>query len=706
MNEILKKMSMDYFKKEKLLALFAFVFFVSPILAGHGKIAAANEEIPIRGAIYSVHRSDGTHKTYIDVFIGRKFAGRVPDDIDSIVVSGPNGDLSIDMDDFNYNPQWRSFWTVRPGPPEVGRYTFKVTSGKRSGLATDTQSTVQKIPLPETQEFHPSRGETITCTPPTFSWQRLISDRPLFYQVEIRDANQRHVYRTSYVQEMESVRLPPEILSANNTYQWRVRAADGPDWLSLNNRSQSRWVSFSTNKTLDICKYRYHEPIHIDGSWEVSSLDEHEIDSKKIRELMHQIYANNLKNIHSILLIKNGKLILEEYFHGYHRNLKHHVASVTKSVTSILIGIARDQGGKIVLDKKLITYLPEYKDVLSNGAKSEITLAHLLTMRAGLEWNEFSRKNFQHLYYESGDAIKYILEKKLVDAPGQRFFYSTGLSTVLGRILKNTTGLDADRFAADYLFTPLGISDYYWNRAHDGTVLTGSSLYLRPRDMAKLGYLFLKDGVWKDKQIVSKKWVRESIFPHVTYPNDKGDLISGTGYGYQWWRGTSRIGDRDIEAFYAAGHGGQFSCIIPRLDTIIVITSQIDNNDTGDFRAYSVIDNYIIPAVLQTERVSKIPPFDVENYHCVTGKYQWPKADLNLKIFIDSGKLYGETILFDDKFELLPFEKNRFMCISEDVGTFWLDIIEDSKGDIEGVKVVIGFSYIPFKRKRGLFFGF
>jgi len=696
---------MHLLRKELLPALSSGVLIFFLILTGCENQVRDSEEIPIKGAVRSVHRSDGSHKTYIDVVIGRKFAGRVPDDIDSIVVSGPNGDLSIDMDDFNYNPQWRFFSTMRPGPPEVGSYTFKVTSGKSSGLATDTQSTVEKIPLPETQEFHPARGETITCTPPTFSWQKLNDDGPIFYQVEIRDANRRHVYRTSYVQEMQSVMLPPEILSSNTTYQWRVRTGDGGGWLSLKNISESRWVSFSTNKTLDICKYHYHEPIYIDGSWEVSSLDEHEVDSQKIRELMHQIYANNLKNIHSILLIKNGKLILEEYFYGYHRNLKHHVASVTKSVTSILLGIARDKGGEIVLDKKLITYLPEYKDVLSNGAKSEITLAHLLTMRAGLEWNEFSRKNFQHLYYGSGDTIKYILEKKMVDAPGQRFFYSTGLSTVLGRILENATGFDVDRFAADYLFTPLGISDYYWQRTPDGTVLTGSSLFLRPRDMAKLGYLFLKDGVWKDKQIVSKKWVRESIFPHVTYPHDKGDLISGTGYGYQWWRGTSRIEDRDIKAFYAAGHGGQFSCIIPSLDTIIVITSQIDNNDTGDFRAYSVIDNYIIPAVLQTERVRKIPPFDVENYRHVTGKYQWPKADVNLKIFIDSGKLYGETILSDDKFELLPVEKNRFMCISEDVGKFWLDIIEDSKGDIEGVNIVIGFSYIPFERKRRLFFG-
>ena len=699
-----KLIKMNLLRKEPLQDLFSGVLIFCLIVTGYVNQVYASDKIPIEGAVYSVHRSDGSQKTYIDVVIGRQFSGRLPDDIDSIIVSGPHGDLSIDKDDFNYNPQWRAFWNVRPGIPEIGTYTFKVTSGDRSGYATDIQSNVKKIPLPDTEKFFPAKGEALICTPPIFSWHKLNDDRLLFYQIEIRDTNRKHVYRTHYVRDMESVRLPPDILSSSKTYQWRIRVADGADWISLNNRSQSRWISFTTNKNLDTCKYSYHTPIKIDGSWEVSSLEEQKVDPQKIRELMHQILNNNLRAIHSILLIKNGKLILEEYFCGYHRDLKHPVASVTKSVTSILLGIARDLGKKIVLNEKLITYLPEYKDILSNSDKSKISLKHLLTMRAGLEWNEFSHSYFKGMY-ESNDPIKFILEKEMVDAPGQRFFYSTGLSTVLGRILENTTGSNAEQFADEYLFTPLEIKDYYWEKLSDGTVLTGSSLSLRSRDMAKLGYLFLKEGVWREKQIVSKEWVRESIFPHVKYPHDKGDLISGTGYGYQWWRGTSRIRDRDIDAFYAAGHGGHFICVIPSLDLVTVITSQVDDNDTGDFRAYSVIDNYVIPAVLQTDPAIKIPVVKAENYRQITGKYRWSKAKLNLKIFIDNGKIYGSAILFDGKFELLPVEKNRFICVSEDVGNFWLDILEDSKGNIEGVKLNIGFSYIPFKRTRGLFFG-
>jgi hypothetical protein len=204
-------MKMHLPEKKTLRVLLLAVSFIAIISPGYEHPNAAASEIPIEGAVYSVHRSDGSIKTYIDVVIGRRFPGRLPADIDSIIVSGPGGDLSIDKDDFNYYPQWRAFWTARPGSPEVGTYTFKVTSGNRSGYATDTQSAFIKIPLPDAREFHPANGEPVTCTPPIFSWQKLNNDRPLFYQVEIRDINRKHVYRSRYVKDMESVRLPPAI---------------------------------------------------------------------------------------------------------------------------------------------------------------------------------------------------------------------------------------------------------------------------------------------------------------------------------------------------------------------------------------------------------------------------------------------------------------------------------------------------------------
>jgi len=231
-------------RKTKFAALLLAIFCSMVIVYGCKNLYADEKKIPIEGAVYHVHRPDGTHKTYLDIAVGRSFSGKLPDDIDSITVTGPNGDLSIGKDDFNFIPQWRVFWIVRPGFPEIGKYTFKLVSGNSFGIATDIQSIVKTIPIPDGSKFKPARAQSDPCLTHTFSWSLFNEPNALFYQLQIRDLNRKHVYRTDYVRDMFSVRLPPGILGLGQTYQWRVRVADGPDWISLNNRSQSRWVTF------------------------------------------------------------------------------------------------------------------------------------------------------------------------------------------------------------------------------------------------------------------------------------------------------------------------------------------------------------------------------------------------------------------------------------------------------------------------------
>jgi len=695
-------MTMQLFNKKTLLHLFSIVLLVFLFITGCIYQAAADENIPIKSAVYAVKRSDGSLHTYVDLVIGKRFSGTLPDGIDSISVTGPNSALKLEKNDFKYNPLWQAFWCILPGLPKTGTYTFSVTGGKNKGQSVASYTRVKLITLPDTGNFEPERGNILTCTPPVFSWQPVKSDIPLFYQVEIRDSNRKHVYRTEYVHDMALVRLPPDILKPGRDYQWRIRVADGQDWRDLDNRSQSRWVSFSTAEQLDICEYRYRPPEQIEGSWEVSSLEEQNINLTRIQEMMHQILSNNLKDIHSVLVIKNGRLILEEYFAGYHRNLKDSVQSVTKSVTSILIGIAMDREGDIILDGKLNSYLPEYKDLISGNDKAGITLEHVLTMRAGLEWNEMHAPSSLHEMIWSRDAIKTVLEQKLVDPPGKRFHYSTGLSTILGRVLKNTTGMNALQYAEKNLFKPLEIQDHFWGTTVDGSVSTGAALWLRPRDMAKLGYLFLNNGTWQGKRIVPEDWVMESIYPHV---KGEKDMVSGTGYGYQWWSGPLKVQDRDINTYYAAGHGGQYIVQIPDLDLIIITTSEWKENNAGDFRAGSIMENYIVPAVLNAGPEKKIPSFDVEQYRYVTGKYRWKKGKLPLKIFIENGKLFGRTVLFDGRFEMLPVGRERFRCVSKDVGNFRIHVHKDKKGEINSLDLVVAFSRIRFQKKKGLFWG-
>lgn len=694
---------MQSLQKRLLPALCSGVLLLLVICTVSINQAKADSNIPIQGAVYSVHRSDGSQKTYVDIVISRRYTDKLPDSIDSITVSGPAGSFKLNMNDFRYNPEWRSFWSVRSGVPMKGTYRFIVTSGKNIGQATDTQTTVVKIPLPETRRFYPTRGNVISCKPPIFSWRQLNSDRPLFYQVEIQNSDRQHVYRSRYVRDMESIRLPVNTLNPGKSYRWRVRVADRKNWREMNNRSQSRWVAFSTSKSLKPCQYRYQPPKKVAESWDVASLDEQRIDPEIIQELIQQVLNNRFSNIHGILLIKNGKLVLEEYFEGYHRNLIHSVASVTKSFISTLIGIAGDRGEKIVLDEKLSSYLPEYSELISKTGLRDITLRHVLTMTAGFEWNELHHPTDLLHMIESQDAIGYVLTRRLIDPPGQRFHYNTGLSTVLGRVLKNTTGLDALQFAERHLFAPLAIEDYSWGKVADGSYSTGAALRLRPRDMAKFGYLFLKNGIWKGQRIISEKWVKESIYPHIT---DDRDMVSGSGYGYQWWSGTLRSGDQDIEVYYAAGHGGQCIVQIPSLDVVAVTTSRVENNNSGDFRAASILENYIVPAVLRQDPVTKRPTFNAEDYQHLTGIYRWSKAKLNLKISIKKGKIYGETVLFKDKFEIIPIKNDHFISTSNDIGKLRIEMLKDSKGGIKDLQLSVGFTNLIFERKRGLIFGF
>ena len=174
-----------------------------------------------------------------------------------------------------------------------------------------------------------------------------------------------------------------------------------------------------------------------------------------------------MKDIHSVLLVKNGKLILEEYFYGHTPDTKHEVHSVTKSITSILVGIARDRRMIPDVGTKLVECFTERKGLNWSDRKKQITLKNVLTMTAGLEWDEWSysyydSRNTLVAMWPTDDWTKYVLTRKMADRPGERFNYNSGLTLVLGGIIRNETGVHTDAFAEEHLFRPLGISDYTW----------------------------------------------------------------------------------------------------------------------------------------------------------------------------------------------------------------------------------------------------
>jgi CubicO group peptidase (beta-lactamase class C family) len=362
--------------------------------------------------------------------------------------------------------------------------------------------------------------------------------------------------------------------------------------------------------------YSYKEPEETGDGWKTASLSNVGIDKTPIIEGMKSLIKLDEHPIHSILIVKNGKLVFEEYFNGndiifncageielkqkeFDKDTLHCQTSVTKSITSTLLGIAIDQGKIPDINEKMLSYYPNYQNICIE--KENITLEHMLSMSSGIPWDEsYSYDDprnslYQQLHCE--DPVKYLFEQPVTNSPGSYFIYNSGTTNVLGDIIKDCSGMTLVEFAEQYLFKPLGVSDFYWIGfpfAKD-IAIASSSLYLRPRDMVKIGQLYLQGGVWNGLQIVSEDWITESTCESIMVPVSENPIpILVHSYGYQWWRGTFDNGDTDT--FFAAGHGGQFIFVLPEHDMVIVFTGEHFEGNYQGF--YNIINDVILNAIL------------------------------------------------------------------------------------------------------------
>jgi len=329
----------------------------------------------------------------------------------------------------------------------------------------------------------------------------------------------------------------------------------------------------SSGLTQQNVEYEYTIPEKLDDGWRVSSPGEEGMDINRITRLTRQLIAGKYEGIHSILIVKNGAIVYEAYLAGYDQNSLQTIYSITKSVTSALIGIAIDKGFISGVGATLVSLLPEYKNAIKDERLENIRLEHILTLTSGLEWDERTSsccdpKNSECRQVSSDDWIRFVLGLPQKDEPGTQYVYNTGSVHLLSAVIKSQTGLGANEFAERHLFGPLGIRGYEWNTDPQGYQCTGGThggLRLRTRDLAKFGYLFLHEGKWQDKQVISPEWVHASTTRHTAAFQD-------IGIGYLWWTGSFTIRNRKLDFFYGAGYGGQSLHVVPELDLMIVLT--------------------------------------------------------------------------------------------------------------------------------------
>jgi CubicO group peptidase (beta-lactamase class C family) len=360
-------------------------------------------------------------------------------------------------------------------------------------------------------------------------------------------------------------------------------------------------------------------PEKVNDQWETAAPESEGLDPQRIGDMVAKVVNQGAQaggpaateqytNISSVVIVRNGKLVVEEYFprtegdrraKAFRRVALQEQASVTKSVTSILIGIAIDQSLISGVDEKISALLPEYADIFSNEDKDKIRVRDLLSMQAGLSWDEWTfsytdERNDHVRMMRSDDPVRYVLEQQVVSPPGTKFAYNSGISIVLGKILSKVSGKPVDKFAEKHLFEPLGISDFYWSKYPDEIVQTGGGLFLRPRDMAKIGYLYLNGGRWQQTQVVSEKWISESTKAHVD-ADQIPKAARADGYGYQWWLSSFKVDEELIESYGARGRGGQFILVLPKQEIVAVFTSPPDNPLM--FQPLDMVQKYLLPAV-------------------------------------------------------------------------------------------------------------
>jgi CubicO group peptidase (beta-lactamase class C family) len=312
--------------------------------------------------------------------------------------------------------------------------------------------------------------------------------------------------------------------------------------------------------------------------------------------LLQQAYAQarETPGIRSLLVQRHGVLVAEEYFHGGAADSLEQVWSVTKSVTSILIGMALEQGSLTSLDQTLAEFLTPIVDSLPQD-KGRITLRQLLTMSSGLDWHEMDGGDEYNRWVTSGDMLQYVIDRPWVSAPGETFLYNTGGTHLLSAVFTVATGATELDFARQHLFGPLGITQSDWWTDERGYSTGGMGLHLRARDMVKLGELFLRGGAWNGARVVSGAWVQASTSSHIT----TGNVVwFGPEYGYLWWIGHGQGHD----FYFANGFAGQFIFVVPGLDLVIVATSGWHGMDWDAAGAQwagvmDVIVNHVLPAV-------------------------------------------------------------------------------------------------------------
>lgn len=476
-------------------------------------------------------------------------------------------------------------------------------------------------------------------------------------------------------------------------------------------------VSFITVSPVESDPYVYKVPEKLDDGWETATLHDSKVDRQQIIKLICNIRKINSNGdpktkIDAVLLVKEGKLILEEYFNGYGPDELHGIYSVTKSIGSVLTGIVIDKGFIENVDEKIYPHLKtRWPEVIWDEREKNVTIENLLTMTSGYECDDhLTDFDCQTKMRETPDWVKYTLDLPMIRQPGKHWAYNSSTPMLIAEVIKAKTGISIQDFAETNLFQIIGVKngiDFRWeelesqyeNEYNDKRVSFAGGASMKPRAMAKFGYIMLNNGKWKNKQIVSQTWINKSTSAYETTSNN-------FKYGYMWWRGQTEVNivennvvkSKIIEAFWAAGHNGQRIFILPELDLVAVFTGNLKT--PRGLLTHGMMINYIIPASqpnISSRQSIHLPSSMSQKY---AGKYIFKKnTKMEQEITIESegNKLVIRSDKWE-KFEIFPEAENRFFGTSSQLGNILINFTFSPNGEV--ALMTVDFAFTSWECKK------
>jgi CubicO group peptidase (beta-lactamase class C family) len=372
-------------------------------------------------------------------------------------------------------------------------------------------------------------------------------------------------------------------------------------------------------------------PVKLEDGWRVATAQDVGLDACLLDSMTSAIQRQEeFVNVHAVLIVKGDRLVYEEYFAGEDRRWQgegiesvslsfgpdtlHDIRSAGKSVTSALVGIAVNSGAIESLDQSLLSFFPEHSD-LATPEMRRVTLRHALTMSDGLDWNEgqvpyTDPTNDYERMGASTEPVRFLLDRPVAREPGSRWSYNSGMPVLLGLTVSRATGRPFGAYARDVLFEPLGITNVEWDGPPawsdirelewDGgqpwarVAQPAGSLWMRPRDLAKFGSLYLNGGRWNGRQVLPAEWVEESTRWHIA-TRDSVSEYGEHGYGYLWPHDRFRTSGGELEVHTALGNGEQRIFVVPALDLVVVHLAGRYNED-ANWMSERLLLNHIVPA--------------------------------------------------------------------------------------------------------------